>query len=161
MSCPVHTYHSSCNSFDFWVLSLHGRIISNRLWVKLTSHCCILCLSVHPLCHSESCESSWSFLCLSVFQVGNHLCILGFPVGSINVLALHPSEPEVLSNYVIACFIPTPLPCSCDYRHVIFTKKSVQMAAPSVNYVIHLQPASQLNNLPCPTHQQISANTQL
>ena len=34
----------------------------------------------------------------------------------------------------------------CDYRHVIFTKKSVQMAAPSVNYVIHLQPASQLNN---------------
>ena len=50
-----------CHSFDFWVLSSRGSIISNRLWAKLTSLCCILYLSVLPLCHSESSESSGVF----------------------------------------------------------------------------------------------------
>ena len=62
-ACPVlYILHLlRCHLFDFRVLSSHRSIISNRLWAKLTYLCCILCLSVLPLCHSESSESSGVF----------------------------------------------------------------------------------------------------
>ena len=79
-----------CHSFDFQVLSSCGSIISNRLWAKLTSLCCILCLSVLPLCHSESSELSGVFSVLFV-----PICISG----------REPSVPIWVSNRIYLCLL--------------------------------------------------------
>ena len=90
VSCLYILHLLRCHSFDFWVLSLHGSIISNRLWAKLTSLCCILCLSVLPLCHSESSESSGV---ISVLFAPT--CILG----------REPFVPIWVSNRIYLCLL--------------------------------------------------------
>jgi len=116
LSCTYSTFRDVIRLI-IRVLSSRGSFISNRLWAKLTSLCCILCLSVFTLSHSESSESSGVFQCfcahLSFYRWGTIcafevICIesifalyLSF-VGLVELLllALHPIFVSVVLRFI-------------------------------------------------------------